>query len=258
MSDDQSIKPGVLFPAKLMVAPFLILFLVVLVACGGSAEQVRMGTEGAYPPYNFVNDAGELDGFELDLGNELCSRAGLECIWVTNEWDTIIPNLLADKYDTIIAGMTIDEERGEVIDFTHAYFPPTPSVYLALAGAGDDAVNGTVAVQTATVQADYLVETGATLLELELAEDVIMAVETGQADAALADRDFLAPYVADSGGSLTFVGPEVALGYGIGIGVREGDTQLKDRFNRAIDEMIKDGSLNDLIIKWFGDDAPTF
>ncbi len=258
MSDDQSIKPGVLFPAKFMVAPFLILFLGVLVACGGSAEQVRMGTEGAYPPYNFVNDAGELDGFELDLGNELCSRAGLECIWVTNEWDTIIPNLLAGDYDTIMAGMSITEERDEIINFTEAYFPPSPSVFIASAGAGDDVVHGRVAAQRATVHADYLAESGATLLEFDLAGDAVTAVENGEADAALSDRDFLLPHVETSGGKLVLAGPELMLGAGVGIGIRESEAELKEKFNEAIQEMKEDGSLNALITKWFGEDAPTY
>ena len=59
-------------------------------SCIGGPEVVRMGTEGAYPPYNFINDKGEVDGFERELGDELCRRADLECVWVTNEWDSII------------------------------------------------------------------------------------------------------------------------------------------------------------------------
>ena len=76
-------------------------------AMAESHSVVRMGTEGAYPPYNFINDDGELAGFEIDLGNELCSRAGLTCEWVSNDWDSIIPNLVSGNYDTIIAGMSI-------------------------------------------------------------------------------------------------------------------------------------------------------
>ena len=110
----------------------------------------------------------------------------------------------------------------------------------------------------ATIQADYLSDSGGQLLELELAEEVVTAVETGQADAAMADKDFLDSYIINSGGKLTLVGPEVPLGAGAGIGVRESDTQLKGELNQAIDAMKEDGSLNALIKKWFGDDAPTF
>ena len=114
-------------------------------SCIGGPEVVRMGTEGAYPPYNFINDKGEVDGFERELGDELCRRADLECVWVTNEWDSIIPNLAEGKYDTIMAGMSITDERDEVIDFTQPYIPPSPSVYVARAGASDEAVAGRVA-----------------------------------------------------------------------------------------------------------------
>ena len=136
-------------------------------SCIGQSEVVTMGTEGAYPPYNFVNDEGEVDGFERELGDELCHRADLECVWVTNEWDTIIPNLVDGQYDTILAGMSITDERDEVIDFTQPYVPPTPSVYIALSGSGDDVVDGRVAAQVATIHADYLSESDATLIEYE-------------------------------------------------------------------------------------------
>lgn len=95
------------------------------------ADTVRMGTEGAYPPWNFINDAGEIDGFERELGDELCKRANLECEWVKNDWDSIIPNLVSGNYDVIIAGMSITDERDEVIDFTQNYTPPDPSAYVA-------------------------------------------------------------------------------------------------------------------------------
>ena len=74
------------------------------------AKTIRMGTEGAYAPYNFINDAGEVDGFERELGDELCVRAELTCEWVTNEWDSIIPNLQSGNYDVIVAGMSITDE----------------------------------------------------------------------------------------------------------------------------------------------------
>ena len=132
---------GILFGAMVAV------LLAVSLACSEAPEAVRMGTEGAYPPYNFINDDGEVDGFERELGDELCRRANLTCTWVTNDWDTIISNLVAGDYDAIIAGMSITVERDEIIDFSQPYLPPSASVYLAVAGAGDDAVNGKVAAQ---------------------------------------------------------------------------------------------------------------
>ena len=125
------------------------------------AQTVRMGTEGAYPPYNFINDAGDVDGFEREVGDELCKRANLTCEWVVNDWDSIIPNLVSGNYDTIIAGMSITEERDQVIDFTQEYFPPSPSLYVALAGGSVDINKGVIAAQTATIQAGYVASSGA-------------------------------------------------------------------------------------------------
>ncbi|MCG7519722.1 transporter substrate-binding domain-containing protein [Ruegeria sp. Ofav3-42] len=212
------------------------------------ADTVRMGTEGAYPPWNFINDAGEIDGFERELGDELCKRANLECEWVKNDWDSIIPNLVSGNYDVIIAGMSITDERDEVIDFTQNYTPPDPSAYVATSDDVDVA-NGVVAAQTGTIQAAYIAESGATLVEFASPEETIAAVRNGEADAVLADKSFLAP-IADEDADLRFVAEDVPLGGGVGIGVRESDGDLKEKLNTAIQSMKDDGSLNELITKW--------
>ncbi|KEJ95846.1 amino acid ABC transporter substrate-binding protein, PAAT family [Pseudosulfitobacter pseudonitzschiae] len=220
-------------------------------------KTIRMGTEGAYPPYNFINDAGEVDGFERELGDELCKRAELTCEWVKNDWDSIIPNLVSGNYDTIMAGMSITDERDEVIDFTQDYFPPTESAYVA-AAEGVDVKEAIVAAQTATIQAGYIAESGATLVEFATPEETVAAVRNGEADAVFADRDYLVPLVEASNGELVFVGEDVALGGGIGMGLRESDTELKEKFDAVITEMKADGSLNTLLKKWFGDETATY
>ena len=221
------------------------------------ADKVRMGTEGAYPPYNFINDAGEVDGFERELGDELCSRAKLDCEWVTNEWDSIIPNLVSGNYDTIIAGMSVTAERDEVIDFTQDYIPPSPSSYVALAGTSVDMTGGIIAAQTGTIQASHIAASGATLVEFATPDETIAAVKNGEADAVLADKEYLAPIVAESGGDMVFAG-EVAIGGGIGMGIRESDGALKSKMDAAIASMKADGSLNTMITKWFGAEAQTY
>ncbi len=228
-----------------------------LVAGGVLAQDVvRMGTEGAYPPYNFINDAGEVDGFERELGDELCRRAGLTCTWVVNDWDSIIPNLQSGNYDTIIAGMSITEERDQVIDFTQDYYPPTASAYVGLSADAD--ILGVVAAQVSTIQAGHVAESGATLLEFATPEETIAAVRNGEADAVFADYDYLLPIVEASGGELTFVGERVPLGGGVGMGLRETDTELRAAFDAAITSMKEDGSLNELLIKWFGEGVQTY
>lgn len=222
-----------------------------------SAQTVRLGTEGAYPPYNFINDAGEVDGFERELGDELCTRAGLTCEWVTNDWDSIIPNLVSGNYDTIIAGMSITDERDEVIDFTQDYIPPAASAYMALS-ADADVKGGVISAQTATIQAGYVAESGATLLEYPTPDETIAAVRNGEADAVFADKDYLAPILAESNGEFVWAGEEIKLGGGVGMGLRESDTELRDKFDAAITAMKEDGTLNAMIKKWFGEEAVVY
>lgn len=209
---------------------------------------VRLTTEGAYPPWNFVNDNGEVDGFERELGDELCLRAELNCEWSVNEWDSIIPNLTSGNYDAIIAGMSITDERDEVIDFTQAYTPPDPSAYAALS-ADVDLAGGVIAAQAGTIQAGYVAESGATLVEFSSPDDTIAAIVNGEADAVLADASFIATAI-EANGDIMFVGDPVMLGGGVGMGFRESDAELRAKFDAAIQSMKDDGTLNALIAKW--------
>jgi polar amino acid transport system substrate-binding protein len=228
-----------------------------LTAGAAAAQTVRLGTEGAYPPYNFINDAGEVDGYEREVGDELCARANLTCEWVTTDWDGIIPNLQSGNYDAIIAGMDITPERGEVLAFTQNYIPPAISGYMAL-DAGTDVMGGVVAAQTGTVQASHVAASGATLVEFATLNETVAAMRNGEVDAVFADKDYLMPILDESGGQFTWAGQEVQIGDGVGLGLRKSDTELHEKLNAAITSMKEDGSLNTLIVKWFGDKAATY
>ncbi len=228
-----------------------------LMAGMGVADTVRLGTEGAYPPYNFIDDNGEIAGFERELGDELCKRAELTCEWVTNDWDSIIPNLVSGNYDVIIAGMSITDERDEVIDFTQNYTPPSASAYMAMS-ADVDLSSAVISAQTATIQAGHVAESGATLVEFATPDETVAAVKNGEVDAVFADEDYVKPIAEQSGGELMLVGDLVPLGGGIGMGLRESDGELREKFNAAIQTMKDDGTLNALITQYFGDEAQTF
>ncbi|WP_312526148.1 transporter substrate-binding domain-containing protein [Paracoccus sp. (in: a-proteobacteria)] len=228
-----------------------------LTSGAGFAETVRIASEGAYAPYNLINDKGELDGYEIDLGNELCKRAELTCTWVKNDFDSMIPNLVSANFDAIMAGMSITDERKKAIQFTQNYLPPVPSAYMALT-PDVDVKTAVVASQTGTIQASYVAESGAKLVEFGTFDEAAAAVRNGEADAVFADKDFLVPLVKESNEGFVWVGADVPLGDGIGMGLRQSDTALKDKFDAAITSMKKDGSINTLIEKWFGPEAATF
>ena len=228
-------------------------------SAGFAAAQdvVRLGTEGAYPPYNFINDAGEVDGFERKFGDELCKRAELSCEWTTNEWDSIIPNLQSGNYDVIIAGMSITDQREEIVDFSQPYIPPASSAYLALS-MDTDLMSGPVAAQTSTIQAAFVAENGMAVVEYATPEETVAAVKNGEAVAVLADKDFLRPIAAESGGAVVMLEREESIGGGVGMAFRDSDDAMREKFDAAITSMKADGTLNALILEYFGPESKSW
>ena len=233
-----------------------VMLMPLLAACGG-ADTVVIATDGNYHPFNFVNDDGEIDGLERELGNELCQRADLKCEWILSEWETMIPDLVAEEFDAILAGMSITAEREDLINFTEAYYPPTPSVYVARAGEGDEAVQGTIGATVNTIYSDYFTELGRPFVSLDGSIDLAEAVLNGEVDAALVDHGYGVEKVAEYEGQLAIVGPSILLDRGLGIGVRK-DGDLKSKLDEALASMKADGALNAIILKWVGEDASTF
>ena len=227
-----------------------------LVGCRG-VDTVVIATVGNYHPFDFINDEGEIDGLERELGDELCRRADLECEWILNDWETMIPDLVAEEFDAILAGMSITTKREALIDFTEAYYPPTPSVYLARAGAGDEAAQGAIGVTANTIYSDYFTELGMPFVSLEGSVDAVDAVLNDEVDAVLVDHGYAVEKLSEYEGRLATVGPSVLLDRGLGIGVRKGG-ELKGKLDQALASMKADGALNALILKWVGEDASTF
>ncbi len=227
-----------------------------MAACGGT-ETVTIATTGDYHPFDFVNEDGEIDGLEREMGDELCRRADLECEWVLSDWETMIPDVMAEEFDVILAGMSITAKREESIDFTEAYYPPTPSVYVAAAGRGDEAAEGTIGASENTIYSDYFTQLGRPFVSLDNSMDSVEAVLDGQVDAVLVDHGYGVERLEEFPGQLAIVGPRVLLDRGLGMGVRKG-SELKGKLDKALESMKADGSLNAIIIKWVGEDASTF
>ncbi len=259
------------------------------VASIANSQTIRIGTEGAYPPWNNLNSAGELEGAEIDFGNEACERMGVTCEWVTQDWDGIIPALLQGKYDIIIAGMSITEERKEKVNFTTGYMTDgarfavlknsglanlniagMAKVNLNNAGGKEQAAIGqliaamdgkTVCVQSSTIHQNFLEKhmSGAVDVKLyQAVDDHNLDLAAGRCDAVLADVGSIIDFMESDGGvDVAFTGPTFSggvFGDGVGGAVRKEDTEILEMWNAAIAEMSKDGTTAEITKEWFGRD----
>ncbi len=249
---------------------------------------IRIATEGAYAPWNFTTAAGELAGFELDLAADLCARMEAECEIVSQAWDGIIPALQAGRYDAIMAGMSITDARREVIDFSRSY-ATTPAIFVApkdsaLAAAElpeiridmsdvtdeqqavieqlrDLTAGMIVGVQTATIHENFLREymTDIDIRTYDTQENLDLDLQAGRIDIALADQSGWQPLLEGAtGDDFMRVGPGFSggiFGEGVGVGIRQEDTALVEKFDAAIQAALEDGTVSALAIEWFGFDS---
>ncbi len=160
----------------------------IVIACGG--EPVLIATEGKYHPYNFINDKGEIDGLERELGEELCKRSDLECEWVIADWERMITGLLAEEYDVILEGMSITDKRRKVIDFTEACYPPSRPLYLATTSSARIHFTGKVGVSEPTIYSDYLRSIGKEYMGYPTSQDLAEKLLAGEVDSILVDHGY--------------------------------------------------------------------
>ena len=251
------------------------------------ADKIRIGTEGAYPPWNSKDESGKLIGFEVELAWTLCRYIGEQCTIVEQDWDGMIPALIMRKFDAIMAGMSITDERKKAINFSQGYADEVASLAV-MKGSNlegmqtseginltkksgavkkdlktiTEALAGkTVCVQTATIHQNFL-ESGdvgkINVRTYKTQDEVNLDLSAGRIDAALAAAVAFTDYAEKSGKGVVLTGPTFAggdFGNGVGVGIRKGDSKLLNDFNAAIDKARDDGIISKLAIKHFGFDA---
>lgn len=227
-------------------------------------KKVRIATEGAYPPFNFVDADGKLAGFEIDLANALCAEMKVECTLVKQDWDGMIPALLARKYDAIVASMSITEERKQRVDFTDKYYH-TPAHLVAKTGAGivatAEGLKGKkIGVQRETIHDKFATDNwgaSAEIVRYGTQDEANLDLVAGRVDAILADMVVLSEgfLKTDQGKGYEFTGPEFNdpkwFGPGAGIAVRKQDSDLTEQLNKALAAIRADGTYDAIAKKYF-------
>jgi octopine/nopaline transport system substrate-binding protein len=251
------------------------------------ADKIKIGTEGAYPPWNSKDASGNLIGFEVELAKELCAIMKHECTIVEQDWDGMIPALTGKKFDAIMAGMSITEERMKTISFSQGYADEVASlavmkgsslenldtpdgINLSLGGSNVDkalktltkALSGkTVCTQTGTIHQNFLQSGDVGKIDVrtyKTQDEVNLDLTSGRCDVALAAAVAFTDYADKSGKAVVLTGPTFsggAFGNGVGVGIRKSDSKLINDFNAAIDVARSKGIISKLAIKHFGFDA---
>lgn len=252
---------------KHLIAAAALALAAVLPAAAQEKMQLRIGTEGAYPPFNFYDSDNNLIGFDIDIANALCAEMNAECTFVAQDWDGIIPALRANKFDAIIASMSITPERDEVVDFSDKYYNTPPAIAVpkdsAIAEATPEALEGsTLGAQSSTTHANYAEKFfgGSELRRYGTPEEYKLDLQSGRIDAAIDDVVVLSDWINSPAGDCckilgTLTLDPVINGMGAGVAIREGETELRDKFNAAIDAIRANGTYDEIQKKYFAFDV---
>ena len=230
-------------------------------------EKLVIGTEGAYPPFNNLESDGTLTGFDVDIAKALCEEMKAECTFVTQDWDGIIPALIAKKFDAIIASMSITEERKQQVDFSKKYYNTPPAIAVPkdseLTEATEAALAGKIIGAQASTTHSYYAEAHMKESEIKLyptADEYKLDVANGRVDAVVDDVVVLSEWLKTEDGACckllgTLPIDPVINGEGAGIAVRKGETELADKFTAAIAAIRESGKYQEINAKYFAFDV---
>lgn len=238
-----------------------------LAGAAQAQDKVRIGTEGAYPPFNNLNSAGQLEGFDIDIANALCEEMKVECEFITQDWDGIIPALQAGRFDAIIASMSITDERKQQVDFTEKYYNTPPAVAVPkdsdITDVTKEGLAGkSIGAQGSTTHSNFA-EATYTDSDVRLyptADEYKLDIVNGRIDAVVDDIIVLQEWLATADGACckiagTITPVEEIHGPGAGIAIRKGEDELREKFNAAIDAIRANGKYKEINDKYFSFDA---
>lgn len=244
---------------------------VALATAANAADKMKLtvATEGAYPPYNLVAADGTLQGFDVDFAHAICEKINADCTIIKQDWDGMIPALMAKKFDLIVASMGILPEREEKIDFSIPYYQ-SPTALVATKASGIKAnADGTIdlaslkgkklGVQRATAYESFAHKTwpDVTVTVYDSSQSADLDMTAGRIDARFDDFIVLSTGIMKSDQAADFVRVGKILSEkdfgskGEGIGIRKGETALKDAVNKAILDMRADGTYKTINDKYF-------
>lgn len=242
-------------------------WLAMVAACAVSAsvaaETIKIGTEGAYPPFNYYTADGQLAGFDIEIGKALCTEMKAECEFVAQDWDGIIPALLSGKYDMILASMFITEARKQQVAFSAPYQASAMTFVVdkqsGIKDVSPQAMKGMIiGAQSATTQADYLLANyPQSDVRLYPTQDAVnLDLASGRIDAQAGDIMPMTDWLASADGACCHKAGDLItdsqyVGDGVGIALRKEDEALRQRVNQALANIIANGTYQKINDEFF-------
>lgn len=251
------------FIKRLAVAASAVVLATSMASAGSHGMKLKIGTEGAYPPFNNLTADGELVGFDVDIAKALCEEMKAECEFVTQDWDGIIPALIAGNFDAIIASMSITEERMLKVDFTDKYYNTPPALAVAkdskvMGVSAADLAGKVIGAQSSTTHSNYAEEKfpDSKISLYPTADEYKLELENGRVDAVVDDIVVLSDWVNSDAGAcckvLSALVPDPVInGLGAGIAIRKGEDELREKFNAAIQAIVANGKYKEINDKYF-------
>lgn len=218
-------------------------------------DSIRIATEGAYPPFNSMTANGELVGFDVDIARALCDEMNRECEIIAQDWDGIIPSLINNKYDAVVASMSITEERLEIIDFTDPYY----SNFLSIVGKTSagltlaDLDTRFIGAQRSTIGAQWVEDRFGRRGSVRLYDSTpsgFFDLEAGRIDAFICDFAVALEWLKERP-ELGYVEERLDFDDDVGIGLRKDEVELKAAFNTALREIRENGTYQLINDKYF-------
>ncbi|MGR4043706.1 transporter substrate-binding domain-containing protein [Pseudomonas sp. 910_21] len=235
----------------------------VIAASTAQAETLKIATEGAYPPFNYVDSNNQLHGFDVDIANALCEHMKVECTIVAQDWEGIIPALLAKKYDAVVASMIATDERKKKIAFSNHYYRTPLSVAVPKdSDISDPQTNfkgRTVGAQASSTQAIYAEDhygpAGADVKFYPTLDEANSDLAAGRVDGVIADKFPLLAWAESTGKDCCkIIGDVNGTTADASIAVRKEDNALRERLNKALDEIVADGTYKQISSRYFAFD----
>lgn len=241
--------------------------IVTLLSTAAVAEPLRIASDGTYPPFNTVSADGSLSGFDIDIANALCAEMAVECVLVVQDWDGLIPGLVAGRYDAIVASMAATKERGKSVDFTERYYTTQPGVIVVkeskIKEATAEALDGkSIGAQSSTTDALYVEANipGAKLRLYPTPAEVQADLSAGRIDVMISDVVVLSEFLKTEAGSCCRLlgalppDPEV-YGADVSIAVKKGNDKLRVNLNSAIKAIRANGIYQKINARYFDFDV---